>query len=528
MLYRWRFALILAGLMIAFELVIMAVIISGTPPGQRWLGATIFNSGDMPVYLNYLAQAQNSFLLSNLFNNLPQIQRFDAFWSLGGILVRLGLTPLWTHEILRWICTLILAFAVFATARSVTRTEKQTRIASLFMISGLSAGWLYDLWIGLNDQWTRSTPAIADLASEFAIAPVLLGGAHMILSLALQLLAARWIWEAVAEANKARLWPSIVILLFLSFFHPYFIPLYGLIALLAFCFGVKSGHGLGYASSFLRLCAALVPGAVYYLWLTLNDAAFRAHHFRDNFLPIDPWYFWLVMLLPFVPAAVFLAKHKVPETYRPARRPVWVWVWLASAVICMLLPFPWTRKYTQGLLPALVLLTLPFWLMLADRLWNKVVIWPLKICLMVLLAFPFIHLLLTQAFMITDPYWQKSFYRPEPIFRAWSFIRANTPPDSLVVTTDLWSNHWTPAFTLRRMWVGHKHETPDFADRIGPYREWSQTQDQEIFRSYLASTPVTHVIATTATDTERVVRLIDPRAWRPVFGETDAAVWQRK
>ena len=540
---EWRFALVLGGLMVAFELTVMALIVSGTPEGQRWLGATIFNTGDVPVYLDYLAQAKDSFLLYNLYNNLPQIPRFDLFWSLGGLLVRLGLAPLWAHEILRWICTLALAIAVYATARAVTRNGRQARIASLLMVSGLSTGWLYDLWMGLNKQWTPNSLATADLASEFAIAPVLLGGAHMILSIALQLLVARWIWEVISQDRKTRLWPVSLILFALSFFHPYFIPLFGLIAILALGFSLKTGPWTKSVWSFLCINAAMLPGAGYYLWLVLNDSAFRVHHLQANRLPLDPWYFWVIMLLPFIPAICWMiTKNQKPISKQDPKsnfdsseltedqiqNSVWVWAWLASAAVCMLLPFPWMRKYTQALLPALVMLTLPFWLMLADKLWTKQVIWPLNICLSLLVAFPFLHLLQTQSFMVVDPYWQKNFYRPDALFQAWDYIRHSAPPDSLTIAMDLWSSHWTPTYTLRRTWIGHLHETPDFMNRIGPYRQWIQTQDQDIFRSYLATTPVTHIIATTPADADRVARLIDRQDWRPVFEEAGVAVWQRK
>ncbi|MHB8830942.1 MAG: hypothetical protein ACYC44_02420 [Patescibacteria group bacterium] len=108
LLKKWWFGLLLAACLIIFEILTISVPILATPPGFRWLGAGIFNTGDMAVYLNYLAQAKHSFLVTNLFNNLPQIPRFDLFWSLGGLFVRAGLPPLLTHEILRWICTVTL------------------------------------------------------------------------------------------------------------------------------------------------------------------------------------------------------------------------------------------------------------------------------------------------------------------------------------------------------------------------------------------------------------------------------------
>lgn len=533
LLRTWWFGLFLGACLVIFEILIIAVPILSTPTGYGWLGTGIFNTGDMAVYLSYLAQAKNSFLITNLFNNLSQIPRFDSFWSTGGLLVRVGLSPLWTHEILRWVCTIFLGLAVYATAKAVTQTERHARLTSFLIVGGLSTGWLYDFWMGVTDKWTPHSPATADLASEFAVAPTLLGGAHMILSLALQLLIVRWIWEAIFSMKKKSLLFACLAILALSAFHPYFIPLFGLISLIAFFSSLKLRNWRQPLIHALVINLSLLPSAFYYFWIFMNDQGFRVHQTQINALPLDTWYFWIIMLLPFIPA-LYWANTKRQDTNTKqnpnskTQSSAWVWAWMASAIVCMLLPFPWTRKYTQGLLPALVILTLPFWLMLADKINAKKIILPLKACLIILIAFPCIHLFQTQIFMVTDSFWSKNFYRSADVFNAWNYIRQTSKSDDLLLATDLWSNYWTPAYTTQKVWIGHEHETPDFKSRITPYLAWIKTSDVTDFRDYLNTIPVTQVIATDFNQVERLKTLMDKNSWEPVYGTVGVAIWQRK
>lgn len=513
---RWWFGFALGIGLIIFEISTLVVSLLSAPAGSRWLGATIFNTGDMAVYLNYLAQAKHSWLIANLFNNLPQIPRFDFFWSLGGVLVKIGLQPLWAHEILRWTTTLILGFAIYATAKAITTKEKHARLASFLIIGGLSTGWIYDVWMGIANKWTPRSPATADLASEFAVAPTLLGGAHMIFSLALELLAVRWIWEAIVLKNKRSLIYSCLALLILTGFHPYFIPLFGLISVFALATKLKSD----WKSTAIRTVltnVSMLPAAVYYFWIMANDQGFNIHQTQVNQLPLDVWYFWLIMLLPFIPAVIWMAKRLNIS---------WPLIWIVSAIICMILPFPWTRKYTQGLLPALVILTLPFWLMLADWIEAKKIILPLKICLAILIAFPYIHLLQTQVFMVNDEYWSKSFYRSNGLFEIWD--RLKSEKRGMVLTTDLWSNYWTPAYSTEHVWIGHEHETPNFMQRKKSYSTWTVTTDKTDFNSYLNDLSAASVVAIGEDQQARVGSLIDQSLWKLEAQWVDASLWSKK
>jgi len=522
-LSRWRFPLLVAALLIAFELATIGVMAFGAPAGYRWLGATVSNTSDVAVYLNYLAQGKNGLLLANLYNDGPQFLRFDLFWSLGGLLVRAGMAPILAHEVLRWLCTLALAFALVATARAVTQNEKQARLATLFMVSGMSTGWIFVIYTGLTHAWTPFTKSPADLVTEFSVAPVLLGGAHMILSFALQMLAVRWIWEGLRDKRRGP-WAACAVLLALSFFHPYFIPLFGLISLAALLVPLreKAFKTRERVIRFFIINAAMLPGLAYYVWLLLRDADFRTHHLSVNILPLDPPGFWLLALLPIIIAAIYMWRRKIPKDLSWSVRPDWVIAWIIAAVICMALPFPWKRKYTQALLPALVIMTLPFWF-LATEYVRKYFYKPIRWLIVLVLLFPFLLLFRTQTLTSYIPRYFYYFFAPESQSRAWQVIK-DLPDTGSVLATSAAANIWTPAYTLRAVWIGHNHETPEYAERIKQFNVWEATDDPALFAKFLQERNITTVLAVTATDTQRCATALQP-PWHGVFDENGVSVW---
>lgn len=524
---RWRLPLLIAGLLMAFQIAILGIAISGTPPGYRWLGSTVFNTSDAAVYLNYLAQGRNSLVHFNLFSDNAQIPRFDLFWSIGGLLVRAGLPPIAAHEALRFMCTLALAFSLAATARSVTSDESKACLAAFLMMGGLSIGWLLAVLQGMTQNRNIMIDAPADLMSEIAIAPVSIGGAHMILSLALQLLAMRWIWEAMEEEKTKRLIAVCAVLFSLAWFHPYFIPLFGLVSIFAL---LKDRIANGFfrrttVKTFALLNSSMVPGATYIVWTMLRDDGFRTQQFDRNVLALDPLYLWILPVLPLIFAMVWLIKKGITPGHTWTKRPDWVIAWIIAASICIFLPFPWKRKYTQGLLPAFVMITLPFWLLSADWI-GKNLYRPIRWLVGLTLLFPFVMLLRTQAIAPFSPRYLSNFYAPSAQFRAWEAI-SRLPENSRIIATSLPDNVWTPAYTAHSVWLGHAHETPDFSNRRRQFDSWLHSTSTDAFNRFLDVNGIDTVLSVTATDTRRCVASLE-LPWHNIFSENDVSVWTKK
>jgi hypothetical protein len=512
-LKKWKFAFLLAFIMLAFEYTAIFGILALTPPNHTWLGATISNSSDTAVYLNYINQAASSPLLQNYYAGADHIARFDPFWSLGGLIVKLGASPIQAHEILRILTTIFLAFAIYATAKSVTKTNKDSQIASWLIIAGTSTGWLYSVYMSITNSWAIDSLVPSDLSNEFAIAPILLGGAHMILSPALLLLNTRWIWQIITGTKSNLILPWALIAAHVSF-HPYYIPIYGIISLIALFYNYKSKPFL----KFLILNSAMLPGAIYYFTLILKDSKLREHHLVTNTLLLDPIWMWLITLLPIIIAFIWILWNKSKIFFD---NNTWVWVWLISAIICMILPLPWNRKFAQALLPALVILTLPFWLYIYHNLKPKTDI-ILKISLIAILSFPFLHLLQSQLSLATDPSWFQYFYTSNQTLNTWNKLK-DAPDNSLTISTNLYTCLWSPAYTNKQVWIAHAHETPNFKSRLNDYNNWRHTTSSIIFNEFLDNNQITHVM----THHDKHNQLFDD-SWQLQYQEKDTTLWTRK
>jgi hypothetical protein len=526
---KWWFGFALAGMLLTFEIASLFIFIALTPKGSQWLGDLGFNASDYSVYLNYLWQTKDHLLIFNLFNNLPQTPRFDIFWSTAGLLVRVGLAPIASHELLRWAMTIILALAVYATAKTLTSTEKRARLASIFMVSGLSLGWIYAAWRDLGGPDIPSLgPTPPDLVTEFGISPVLLGGAHMILSLALLLLLMRWIYELICEQNNKKLIWLIVASLIFSFLHPYFIPLLGLQMLFCLALSIKKQKPKQSLFYFCIFGLSLIPAASYYVWLAALDPAFKTHHLIVNQLKLSSPWTWLIALVPLIWAAFRILTKKVSRDYYWPQTPTWVWFWIVSALICIALPFPWQRKYTQGLLMALVILTLPYWLSLAESILAK---WRTNLKyffgLLIFIAFlaaPYLYLFQIQLTASRTDF-NYHFYQSNELFSAWALLSKG---NFLIITDDPWVNLWTPAKTGQHVWMGHAHETPDYFGRLDQYTDWMNTDKPTEFNRFLDENHVTALIATKPENQARFERLINQNFWQKTFQQSQVTVWIKR
>lgn len=527
---KWWFGFALAGILVGFEILCLVIFIKLTPEGYQWLGDLGFNASDYAVYLNYFFQSKNQILISNLYNNFVQVPRFDIFWSTAGLLVRAGLEPVVTHEILRWSMTFVLAFAIYATAKTLVSFEKHAKITSFFMIGGLGLGWLYATWCNLGGPEIPSNgPTPPDVVTEFAIAPVLIGGAHMILSFALELLLMRWIYELICLEKKRGLTALLLIIIFFTWMHPYYIPILGCQILICSAYALSQNKRSKIIKNFMLTSLALIPATGYYIWLAYLDSSFRNHHLIANQLRLGSGWIWLIALIPMFWAASRFLQNKIQRDYYWTQNPIWAWFWVASAIICLLLPFPWQRKYTQGLLMAGVILTLPYWLMIYESVlakWRSGIKHFLYfIFFLFFISASYLYLIQIQWTAVQTEF-LNHFYQPKPLFAAWDYLKKDS--EKLIVTDDPWVNLWTPAKTGQHVWIGHAHETPEYYKRYEEFSTWLNVDEPEAFNDFLAKNQINAIIATNKDNQLKFGQLLDRAKWQKSFEQSQITVWSKE
>jgi hypothetical protein len=519
-----RFPLLLGAVLVASEIIFVGIIWLGAPSGTEWLGDTYANSSDVAVYLSYLRQvADGSLQLKNLYATEPGMTRVDPFWSGLGLVARSGLDPRLVHELARWILTCLLAFAVYRAAESVTKSARDAKLGAILAILGVNAGWLYTIYIHFFGAWHWNTETAADVSTEFSTIIILLGGAHAILSLTLLLTGLRLSWEAIESTSLRRLVLSALLTGALFSFHPYFAILffvYWTILILLH----KNQHTLKKSiSAGAILSTAFLPALFIYFPLA-SDEVFRTHHLQDNILGFSPAISWVATLLPFGIAMIWRLRERI--SLEPEER--WLVAWLAASIICILLPFPWKRKLTEGWGVALVLLGLPCWLAIRDFVSRQTPRFSARLLAGLLLlaaGFNLFQLLTTQLSWIAARDRLIYFYRPVGLFSAWRAINSESESGSLIVTDDFWTNTWTPAHTARNVALGHDHETPRYDEKIKDWKKNLAEGNPESCLEYLTANKISHLILTNLDKRHQLKEPLRSAGWQNTLTNESVDLW---
>lgn len=518
-----RTPLLAGAALVAVEMLTAAMFWNGAPDGQRWLGNTLLFPNDTAVYLSYIEQgAQGGVRLQNLYAVEPAARRLDIFWSTLGLAARSDLPPILILEIARWCMTMVLAFALFRLTKRFAADRRDRSYLTWLMVLGVGGGWLYTFWIYAVGGWTIGTRLAPDIATEFSVFPALLSGPHIILSIALLATALDSAWSAFGGKGYRTAVLSALATAFLTSFHPYFIPVLGVF----WCLAMFRWRKLGakrLALTLGLLGCGMLPAAALYVPLYF-DQTFRTHHLDVNRLPLAPSLSWIFTLAPF--AAAFAWRWRRKDRLRQEEH--WLVAWLVAAAICVCLPFPWKRKFTEGVSLALILLTAPFWMGLRDRMAGTSPAWVKGLMVGILafgLGFGSFQLLTSNFAWSHDPARATWLYRPTALFDAWSSIKGSSGRDSILVADDFWTNSFTPAYTGRRVIVGNDHETPDFGRKADEWRLRLIGGGPDEALRYLAENSITHLILTKTGMQEKLSAGLEEAGWRKTFDRNPVMVW---
>ncbi|MDQ7814288.1 MAG: hypothetical protein RDU25_00565 [Patescibacteria group bacterium] len=522
-----RFALCLAVTLLCVEAALFFSIYASAPPDTRWLGDTIYFPGDAAVYLSYIHQiADGAQLQDNLYAIEPHSLRFNPFWTALGLVARLGFSPLSVYIGASLLLTLPLVLALYEVCLYTTHSATKAKLATTIAILGGTTGWMYTIYISLFKHWGWKTVVAPDLGSEFSIFPVLFGGPHNILSTLLILIALNLSWRGVQDDAKTKklIIFSLPTAILLSY-HPYFTPLIVIFISLACLWELTAWKERARKFVALLLLPGVVTASIYLpeIW----DQTFMQQHLVTNQQPLAPLLSWVMTLA--LPSAALLWRWKKRITITQEEK--WVVAWILSVLIFVVLPFPWKRKATQGLAIAFVLLGLPFWSFLTEKIRSinpRLIRTQMSVVFWIALALTPLHFITSQLAWIAQTsdtrIW---FYRPDGVFSAWEYLHAETQPDKTIVMTDeAWLNLWTPAYAVRTVFVGHDHESPDYSRKMERWKNLLTSEDTEKVLGFLSENAVSDIMLTRKTSVGLEARLSDI-GWSRVFEQDEVRILHR-
>ncbi len=519
-LRRLLFPFLLALGLIVVQIFLAWFINRQAGPDRIWLGDYLWNSADQAVYFTYIEQAKQGALT---FRNLYAPVEADRFVHLlfvpiGWLAALFHLTPLWAHELGRWLVTFISVYLLYRIAQTMTKDERDARIATATIVLGGGIGWMVVVYQALNGIFPADFSAPADVTSETFFFPTIIGGAHIMLSTALLAYGLHRLWIELEPDSRSHV-RSLVSIAALFALHPYFVPLVGLYVLVLMLFKrLPWRYILKLACIYgVPLLLAIAPHA----WSQWHDP-YRRFFIQENHLPLGSL---MANIFSFLPWIGFIAwrvrKHPLKKEER------WIIAWVVVALILISIPsLHFKRKMLEGLAIGIILLAFPVWkdvLRWAKRtgkiahmgMWAMILLSPLS-------------LVQSQAAWVTRPMGRgDEFFMSQDLVLAWQWLRTSTPGDAVILPDDAWVGVWTPPNSERYVWIGHDHETPEWRKRRAFLEELFVSQSPERVQAMLKETGATVIMTTRAKNALFVQENAGP-AWQEEKRFGAVVIWSKK
>jgi len=447
-----------------------------TPPGTLYSGLHALSPGDVPIYYSYIRQVMTgNILLQNLFTTESQVHGvFNIWWTIVGLGARwLKVSWVFIFQISRVLLIPIFISVAYLFISYLFFSYRQRRWALIFLLfsSGIGAylapilelftqrgelNWPIDLWL---------TEAITFTA--------LYQSSHFILSLLMMLGIALFIYLGLNSLHWGYAWLAGLLSLIYFNFHPYYLPvIYGLAIIYFFYLTFKqqkiSWRRVGWLVLFFGLS---LPMAIYHIWLIGVDLVIYQRALQ-NVSPLPPWYYVLLgygflCLGPLYSLGYRFYKKQMKEIY------IFMFLWLLLILSLMILPTPFSRRYTQGLHFVLVFFTVDALVLLYHKLstrgFMKLVVTNNFLFVILFVLFftmsNFFHLVRDiYYYIIQPPATNQIFYLEQGLINGYKWL-AQKSPASIVLAADL-PSRFTPSYSGQLVYVAHAHETLFYYSKI--------------------------------------------------------------
>jgi len=359
---EWRFIWWLSAVVIFITTLPYLIGYLLTPPGTIYNGLHALSPGDVPVYYSYLRQIKiGEFFLYNFFTSEIQTHgTLNIWWLLVGLFGKwfnLSLPIIFQASRILMIPVFVVTAYIFFSYFFVSQRVRQWAIIFLLFSAGVGAysapflqilnparatlSWPIDLWI------TEATTFTA-----------LYHSSHMIASLVMMLVILLLIFLGLSQTKIKYALIAALAGLFYFNFHPYYLPVVYGVAILYFFYLTWQQKKINW-QQFIWVGLFIVlslPAAIYHGWLILVDPIIYQRAMQ-NVTPLSPWqyvflgYGWLG--IGGLVSIFIRIKNKTLDN-----RYVFMLLWLVVILCLIILPLPFTSRYTQGLHIILVYLTI--------------------------------------------------------------------------------------------------------------------------------------------------------------------------
>jgi|GEM_PF-1074647 len=444
-----------------------------------FLGNYHLSTGDTYVYFSVIEEAkEGSLTFHNLFtseDHAPVLIR--PFWLLVGLVAKFfSLESFQVYFIFRILLIPAALFTMYLTIATFIRRIWPRLLAMTLAVSCSGFGFFYykfvdsEIITNINTVDWYSTPTDLWLTEAFPLL-TFLSSPHFLISLCGLFLAIIFFWLGFRNNNFCYLVISGIIIFAFAFIHTY-ISVYLVLMLSGYCliiflvnlFRKKYQPAL---KTFAKICVPVLiasPALVYQVFIFKTEPVLEI--WSQQSLTTSPkLFFYLIgfgILIPLsIIGSVTLFKKFDSKIFF-----VTIWCWLTFVLLYA--PIPFNRRFSEGIaVPLGILATVG--LVFCYNRWAKT---PRSKFVFILLAAVILAVALVPSnafniwslFAVHKTYKSTPFYLPQAEYESLKWLQENSGPEDIVLSghTD---GFIIPAFTARRVYIGHDLQTANFYDK---------------------------------------------------------------
>ncbi|MFH1099136.1 MAG: glycosyltransferase [Candidatus Uhrbacteria bacterium] len=499
-----------------------------TPTGYTFTGLHGIAAGDGSVYYSYIEQVRDGhFVFRDLFTSETNGGRMIQWpWLMIGLFARIfKLSAPFVFHFVRlllivpfvsFLAVFVAAFLKKPIAEVSATTCRKTALLLITLamgIGGHAAGVLLSsgrIDFSLDDirgysEWPLDigTPEAFPFLAIYQ-------SPHFIVSLWLML--AIYLFTLRADETQRVRWTvaSAITAFALSTMHPFYIP-----AIASVLVAYAIVRTIAARRWLTRLAAhvfwtifAMLPALIYWGLLALFDPI-HISRAQQNLLLTPPLLYVLLGYGFLIPLAI-VGVALLFKRHRPLGIPtVFLLVWTMTNITLLWAPVPWQRRFTQGLQPALALLTtFAFaygYSWLRRKLptnWRVILLTRANAITLFVLLLSFTNIVqigrdfALYAIRFPEDYARHLFYYPSDGIAAMRWLRQNAPNDAAMLALGPTAN-LIPGWSSRPVYIGHTIETINFRAKSAAIQKvFDPTATTSERRDFIVQSRIRYIFAT--------------------------------
>ena len=452
---EWSFLAIIAFLLIFITSLPYVYGYLTAPEDTHFLAISGINRIDYANYFSYIEQVKDGHLLfKDLYTTEPQPRIILNLFFLGlGFFAKIfNLSALAVFQISRIILIPVFVFILYLFLSLLFKEKLKRKLGLIFTCFSAGLGGVLSLLFTFPllqipiDLWIPEAITFQSLYLN----PLYIFSFILIISIFLLILLAK-----KNASYKYSLLAGICGLILFQI-HPYDIPI---ISLTLFIFWILSSLiekriNWNLFKHCLIFAVISLPSVIYYFWLSISHFVTAERIAQASSLLITPsiWAFiWgYGFILPLALTGIYFFFKKKSSYF------LLLIAWLIVNIALLSFPLPLQRKMTEGLHIILSIFAIEgIWLIHQkfNLLKNKF-LW----LIIFILLFNYSNIFIIKRDI--DYYKTSYFSIPKELISSMEWLRINSPEEANVISnSDMITNNLIPAFSVRKIYFGHRIET---------------------------------------------------------------------